>query len=452
MDGFLPTFTRRKLFPPTFRESTWSSPVSRLEKPERVIIPLQESPGAPYQANISEGQSVLAGQNIGVMGEAPACLSVHASIAGTVDKIAPMHHPLGFQAISALILSNGKEGVFEYNPLGNKCSSGNGREVLLGLQELGVPLDYGRLLPAESTVSSFFINATEFEPYFTSKHLLLREHLQEVINGLKILMEACTVETTVVIVEKAFPEITARIEEAARETKGLLVKTVSRPYPDTATRSLVRRFPTEKPGGSSGSTAFSVVPVDLASLVATNRAWTSGEPFIDQLISIAGSAVSEQKNAWVKTGTTLDQVLTHAGGDVARLGRASLGGPLTGSPQHSTEVPITKKIKGVFAAVAFLFDEHRESRFYKQAPCVRCAKCVDVCPSSLVPNTIADFINNNMHDDAQQWGLFQCVECGLCEYACPSRIPLLEILRLGKVFLKGEECLLSRRALNSLLG
>ena len=100
MDGFLPTFTKRKLLPPTYREATWDKPVSRVGEPERVIIPLQDSPGASHQVAVKEGEEVTAGQKLGVMGEAPACLSVHASISGTVEQIAPLPHPLGFQAIS----------------------------------------------------------------------------------------------------------------------------------------------------------------------------------------------------------------------------------------------------------------------------------------------------------------------------------------------------------------
>ena len=192
--------------------------------------------------------------------------------------------------------------------------------------------------------------------------------------------------------------------------------------------------------------------VDLSSLFAINNAWVAGLPFTEQLITIAGSAVRDPQNAWVRTGTPLSHILTHAGGDLSRVGRVALGGPLMGIPQHTLDVPLIKKAKGLFAAVAFLFDEHRESRFYKQAPCVKCAKCVDVCPASLVPATIADFVTNKLLDDAQEWGVFHCVECGLCDYSCPSRIPLLEIMRLGKVLLKGEDCLLGRNVFGALYG
>jgi electron transport complex protein RnfC len=443
VDGFLPTFTKRKLLPPTYREATWDKPVSRVGEPERVIIPLQDSPGASHQVAVKEGEEVTAGQKLGAMGEAPACLSVHASISGTVEQIAPLTHPLGFQALSVSIASNGKNGACESSPLNAGDQAGNGQKVLERLQGMGIPLNYGHLMASASGVSCFIINATEFEPFLTSRHLLLKEHGNEVAAGLKVLMEACSVKRAVVVVENTHTSLVEPLKKTGQETANITVKGVAQPYPDTAPWLLGEKY--AKAQGQ-------VMSVDLSSLFAINKAWVSGLPFTEQLVTIAGSAIRDPQNAWVKTGTPLSSIITHAGGDLSRVGRVSLGGPLMGIPQHTLDAPLIKKAKGVFAAVAFLFDEHRESRFYKQATCVKCAKCVDVCPASLVPATISDFVNNKLLDDAQEWGLFHCVECGLCEYSCPSRIPLLAIMKLGKVLLKGENCLLGRNIFAALDG
>jgi len=443
VDGFLPTFTKRKLLPPTYREATWDKPVSRVGEPERVIIPLQDSPGASHQVAVKEGEEVTAGQKLGAMGEAPACLSVHASISGTVEQIAPLTHPLGFQAISVSIASNGKNETCESSPLNAGDHAGNGQKVLEGLQGMGIPLNYRHLMASESGVSCLIINATEFEPFLTSRHLLLKEHGNEVAAGLKVLMEACSVKQAVVVVENTHTSLVEPLKKTGQGTANITVKGVAQPYPDTAPWLLGEKY--VKAQGQ-------VMSIDLSSLFAINNAWASGLPFTEQLVTIAGSAIRDPQNAWVKTGTPLSSIITHAGGDLSRVGRVSLGGPLMGIPQHTLDAPLIKKAKGVFAAVAFLFDEHRESRFYKQAPCVKCAKCVDVCPASLVPATISDFVNNKLLDDAQEWGLFHCVECGLCEYSCPSRIPLLDIMRLGKVLLKGENCLLGRNIFGALDG
>jgi electron transport complex protein RnfC len=443
VDGFLPTFTRRKLLPPTYREVTWEKPVSRVGEPERVVIPLQDLPGATYQVLVKEGEEVNAGQKIGITGEAPACLSVHASISGTVEQIAPLPHPLGFQALSLSIASNGKNQTSEYSPLSTGDHGGNGKKVLEGLQEMGVPLNYHHLMAPDCRVDCLIINATEFEPYLTARHLLLREHGNEVAAGLKVLLTACPVKQVVIVVENTQTSLAEPLKRVDQETGSITIKGVSQPYPDTAEWLLGEKY---------CKTDGAVMSADLSSLFAVNAAWVSGSPFTKQLITIAGSAVKDPQNAWVKTGTFLSTILTHAGGDLSRVGRVSLGGPLMGIPQYTVEVPLIKKAKGLFAASAFLLDEHRESRFYKQAPCVKCAKCVDVCPASLVPASISDFVNNKLLEDAQEWGIFHCVECGLCDYSCPSRIPLLETMRLGKVLLRGEDCLLGRNVFGVLYG
>ena len=443
MDGFLPTFTRRNLLPPTYREVTWDKPVSRVGEPERAVIPLQDLPGATHQVLVKEGEEVRAGQKIGITGEAPACLSVHASISGTVEQIAPLPHPLGFQSLSLAITSNGKNETAELLPLSKGDHGGNGKKVLEGFQEMGIPLNYHHLMAHDCRVDCLIINATEFEPYLTARHLLLREHGNEVAAGLKVLLTACSVKRVVVVVEQTQASLVEPLKRLGQEAGTLTIKGVAQPYPDTAEWLLGEKY---------GKTDGTVLSVDLSSLFAINAAWVSGLPFTEQLITIAGSAVKDPQNAWVKTGTPLSAILAHAGGDLSRVGRVSLGGPLMGIPQHTFEAPLIKKAKGLFAAVAFLLDEHRESRFYKPAPCVKCAKCVDVCPASLVPAAISDFVNNKQLEDAREWGIFHCVECGLCEYSCPSRLPLLETMRLGKVFLRGEGCLLGRNVFGVLYG
>jgi electron transport complex protein RnfC len=414
-----------------------------MDEPKRVVIPLQDLPGAIHQVLVKEGEEVRVGQKIGVAGEAPVCLSVHATISGTVEQITPLPHPLGFQALSLSIVSNGKRETSECSPLSAGDHGGNGKRVLEGMQEMGIPLNYHLLMAHDCRVDCLIINATEFEPYFTSRHLLLKEHGNEVAAGLKVLLTACSVKQVVIVVENSHTSLVDPLRGVGQEKGSLTIKGVAQPYPDTAEWLLGEKYcKTEGP----------LMSVDLSSLFAINAAWVSGLPFTEQLITIAGSAVKDPQNAWVKTGTPLSAILTHAGGNLSRVGRVSLGGPLMGIPQHTFEVPLLKKAKGLFAAVAFLLDEHRESRFYKQAPCVKCAKCVDVCPSSLVPAALSDFINNKQLEDAREWGIFHCVECGLCDYSCPSRIPLGETMRLGKVLLRGEGCLMGRNVFGALYG
>ena len=452
MDGFLPTFTRRKLSPPGFKEDTWDKPVLRIADPPRVIIPLQDRCGAPYELTLEEGDAVLAGQTLGTLGSPPASLSVHASISGTVEKIAPHPHPLGFDSLSVSVVSDGRDACCNYLPLAQRSLEGSREKMFEAFREMGIPLNYQLFSSQGWYAPRLIVNATEFEPYLTSKHFLIRDYAPEVIKGLSTLMEACAASRAEIIIEKGKSRVREALERATGGLARVEITAVTRPYPETAGTFLVRALTPKQTAHRSSGEQKNGICVDLFSLFAINRAWSAGTPFIEQLITVAGSGVREPQTLWARTGTPLSELIKRLGGDPASTGRIALGGPLMGIPQHTLEVPLVKKAKGVFTAAAFLFDAHRESRFYKKVPCIKCAKCVDVCPVSLTPSLLASFIENKLYADARLSGVFVCVECGLCEYVCPSRIPLLELMRLGKVNLQGEESLLSRSNLESLGG
>ena len=451
MDGFLPTFIRRKCAPPTFEQLTRGKSSSRARIPDRVVLPLQDAPSAPYETTTQVGEHVRLGQKIGLMGKPPIYIHVHASISGKVEQIGPLPHPLGFYACSVSIVSDSRDERCGFAPL---SSTGFGKnkegEVFEGLKQMGSPLNYSLLHARRFKVSNLLINATEFEPYITSKHQMIQEHGQNLIKGLQVLISACSARQALILLEKDQAFLIKALKEAAKEVPEVTIRGVDRPYPETAKALLVQKFFSKKFNRRKGSDSRNTMSVDLSSLFAIYNAWFSGTPFTEQLITIAGSAIRDPQNIWVKTGVPLMSIVQNSVRSLSNLGRVTVGGPLMGTPQHYLGVPLIKKAKGIFAAVAFSFDEHRRSRFYKRSPCVKCAKCVDICPVSIVPNIIVDFIDNKQLDDADRWGVLFCVECGLCEYVCPSRIPLLELMKLGKVLLRGEGSLLTRSNLETL--
>jgi electron transport complex protein RnfC len=450
VDGFLPTFTRRLLTPPALKGFTLDRPSSRAGIPERVIIPLQDVPDAPFDIMVKTGDFVRSGQKVGLMGKPPACISAHATTSGKVDHTGPLPHPLGFKAHSVSILPNGEDEQDKLIPLDDMGLSGDREKLFEGFRDMGVPLNYSLLYASGFKISRLLINATEFEPYITSRHQLIKERGQNLMDGLRVLAGACSASRILILIEKEQASLARLLGQATKNIPGLIIKSVARPYPETANGFLARKLFSKNSIFRSPAVPADIMAVDISSLLAVYNAFFSGLPHTEQLITVAGSGVKFPQNVWVKTGTPLTHIITHAGGSPSCLGRVSLGGPLMGIPQHSLEPPLIKRAKGLFAAVAFLFDEHRRSRFYKKTPCIKCGKCVDVCPVSIIPNLVADYVDNEHLEDAERFGVFRCVECGLCEYVCPSRIPLLEILKLGKVMLKGEESLLARTNLETL--
>ncbi|MFC1592336.1 RnfABCDGE type electron transport complex subunit C, partial [Thermodesulfobacteriota bacterium] len=431
MDAFWPTFKKRVQMPPCQREATAGKPSTRMPDPEGVVLPLQDVLQDEFEVSVDNGQTVRQGQKIGSIGKPPEHVAVHAPIAGEVAAVMLMPHPLVQQVTAIRIASNGSGARQDASPFSESGSS----DRLEFFRDMGIPLDYKVI----KDLATLLINVTEFEPSVSSKETLVIEEQEKFISGIKLLLEVSRAEKAVIVCESGNARLSAVLDEVCRAVAGASVQQVSRPYPDTVHELLRQR---RLGGGASGPDLYGVAVVEPGIVVAVHDAYYCGQPFIEQLVTVVGSAVRTPQNMWVKTGTMIKDIIQQAGGNTENPRRVTLGGPLMGRPQYSLDAPLIKKARAVFVAAAIAFDEERKSRFYKRCPCVRCGKCVDVCPSGIMPNILADLVEHRRFDEAERLGLFSCLECGLCYYVCPSMIPLVELLKLGKLNSKGRDSLL----------
>jgi electron transport complex protein RnfC len=65
-------------------------------------------------------------------------------------------------------------------------------------------------------------------------------------------------------------------------------------------------------------------------------------------------------------------------------------------------------------------------------PCIRCTRCVGVCPMGLEPYLLMTLSQKALFERMEQEKTMDCIECGSCSYICPSSRPLLDYIRLGK--------------------
>jgi electron transport complex protein RnfC len=94
------------------------------------------------------------------------------------------------------------------------------------------------------------------------------------------------------------------------------------------------------------------------------------------------------------------------------------------------ETPVTKGTSGLTVLT------HDEIRHAEETACVRCGRCVDVCPLNLVPTRIALAARAGNRSIAQRYYASACMECGCCAYECPASIPLVQLIRVAKVMLR----------------
>ncbi len=435
MDGLWPTFIRRKQIPPADKSLTIERPSDHYVRPEKVTIPLQDIASQPYEVFVKVGDTLAAGQKIGITGREDNFIAVHASIPGQVADIGHVLNALQEHVMSVTITTSDDKQTADHIPFSLSGIS----DPSDFFRNMGLPLDYNCF----GRCSTLLVNATEFEPCFTSTHRLVIEETDKLAEGLGVLLKAYGASKAIIAVEKNEISLHEHIRHMSAKISGLSVQEVARPYPVTI-GDITRQY---NQAAGDGST----VVVDPGLLAAAYDAYVQGIPFTRQLITVCGSGIANPGNLWVPCGTLIADIINFTGGDLSTIGRVSFGGPMMGIPQQTPDVPVVKNLRGIFAAAALVFEENHHSRFYQQCDCVRCGKCVDVCPADLQPHRITELVEFRYLDDAVALGLFSCLECGLCYFVCPSQIPLSVIIKLGKVTVKGKESLLVGQHYKSLL-
>ncbi|MCI4626152.1 MAG: 4Fe-4S dicluster domain-containing protein [Candidatus Magnetoovum sp. WYHC-5] len=455
MDGFWPTFTKRTLRPANYMQEIAAMHTEGIETPEKVVLFLQDfcqdfcvKSNDIYEVYVKEGERVLTGQKIGLLLSDSKKLAVHSSISGEVITLGEALHPLGWKAYAITIKSDGKDERAQLRPFEGSGLTSSKEDLLHFLSDMGILIDYG--LPEQ--VSTLLINVTEFEPCFSSKERLVVEEQEKLAKGLEVFLKLFdSAINTIFLLEKRHQHLFSNLRQICSVIKNTDVQVVRRPYPVTL-QSLLRERITDGKKTAMIKWPNAVMPnavmpnavmIEPSVLVSIYDAYYKGEPFIRQLISVVGSAVKKPLNLWIRCGTTVDYIVDRCGGKTTNVKRLTMGGPLMGVPQHTVDVPVLKRANGISIDVAVLFDDERKSRVYKPTQCIRCGKCVDVCPAKITPNAIVDLIQDRRYEEAIRLGLFSCLECGLCYYVCPSILPLMELMKMGKYRAVGKHTLLT---------
>jgi electron transport complex protein RnfC len=271
------------------------------------------------------------------------------------------------------------------------------------------------------------INGVECEPYLTSDHSLILEKGEEILVGVSILMKALNVNNAMIGIENNKPDAITRMSElAAGSFKGISVHPLKVKYPQGAEKQLIKALTgREVPSGK--------LPLDVGAVVhnvgtafAVYEAVQKNKPLFERVVTVTGKMVSKPGNYMVRTGTPLMKLIEAAGGIPENTGKIINGGPMMGKAVSNTDVPVVKGMSGVIMVPA------EESARKEIEPCIRCAKCVSVCPLNLEPYLIMTLSEKSMFERAEKERITDCMECGSCSFTCPASRPLLDYIRIGK--------------------
>ncbi len=421
------------IHPPHFKKATEKISVQRAEVPQTVTIPLQQHIGAPCEPIVKVGDKVKIGQKIG---EAKAFVSapVHSSIAGTVKKLVSLDSSTGSKAMCVVIEADGSNEVHEdIKPKGD-INSLTKTEIIQIVKEAGItgmggagfPTHVKLSPPPEKKIDSIILNGAECEPYLTADHRLMLENPKKVVYGLKALMKAVDAQNGYIGIEENKPDAIEVMTKTVSNAANIHVVPLKTKYPQGDEKRLINAATGREVPSGGLPMDVGVVVNNVGTAAAIADAIQTGMPVIERIVTITGSAIKEPKNLIVKVGTSFKEVIEQCGGYKEEPGKIISGGPMMGIAQYSDEVPVIKGTSGILVL------NKKEAKIPEPQNCIRCGKCVDICPVNLQPLFISQFSLKRMYDEAESYHALDCIECGSCSYICPSKRPLLHSIRMGK--------------------
>lgn len=428
----MPILTFAKgIFPPHRKSASQAAPIEEAALPREVVVPLSQHAGAPAEPIVEVGDRVLAGTKIGDV-EARIAASVHAPISGVVSAVEKRGcSSAGGRRATCVVIEAGDEQEFVTAKGVDGVTPESIRAAVrlagvVGLGGAGFPTHVKLSPPPDRPIDTVIINGCECESYLTADHRVMLEEPESIIDGAMLVMEATGAAKCFLGIEDNKPDAIETMRAAARDR--LEVVALATKYPQGAEKMLIksltgRAYPTGKLPSDVG-----VAVQNVQTAAAIHAAVREGRPLIERVITVTG-AVVRPRNLRARIGTSVQELIDQCGGFAREPGKIILGGPLTGVAIPDTNVPIVKGTSGIVVLAAEEIDEaHNEI-----PPCIRCSRCVKICPTFLLPYQLGHLSNNAMYEQAaERFHLFSCIECASCAYVCPAKIPLLQLIRAAK--------------------
>ena len=404
--------------------------------PRQVVIPMQQHIGSPCTPLVKVGDQVLRGQKIGD-GEG-LCVPVHASVSGTVTAIEPRPHPNGQQVLAVVIENDYQDATIS----AEECLAEEKTpdEILAAIREAGIVGMGGAAFPgnvkaltAMGKVDTLIANACECEPYITADDSLLRTNPEQVLQGMQILQRVLKPERLVLAVEDNKAEAIEKLKGYLPDFAGIELQVLPTRYPQGAEKQLVQALTGREIPPGSLPVAVNCAVFNVSTFAAIYRAVCLGLPLTQRIVTISGEAVENPQNFIVRIGTPFADLIEAAGGINDSTERVISGGPMMGVAQHDLAVPVVKATNSI---LCLLKDKNGAA---ENPVCIRCGKCVEVCPMRLQPLYLYRFEQAGDLEALKRLNITDCIECGSCSFTCPGKLPLVERFRAGKRALKEEK-------------
>lgn len=385
------------------------------------VYPMSQHIGAPARPVVTVGDDVLVGQ---IIGEATGFVSAHVicSVSGKVKAIEKRLTVSGTMCESIVVENDGQFRTIEGFGAKRDYTKLSKEEIrqyvkaagIVGMGGAGFPTHIKLTPKKDEAIDYVIVNGAECEPYLTSDYRMMLEESEKLVAGLKIMLQLFEKAQGVILIEDNKPDAAEKLSALVKGEPRISVKVAKTKYPQGAERQIINVATGRKINSSMLPADAGCVVDNVDTVISIYMAVAESTPLIRRIITVTGDAVADPRNFSVRTGTSYMELIMAAGGFTVTPEKVISGGPMMGQALFDLDIPITKTSS---ALLAFAKDE---AAMLPTSPCIRCGRCVSVCPSHLVPQRLMEQAEHFNNEGFVGLDGMECYECGSCTYVCPA--------------------------------
>ena len=416
------------------------TPIQRILPKGDMVYPLVQHIGAPAKPLVNVGDSVFVGQKIGETGGFISS-NIICSVSGKVKAIEERIVVNGNKVQSIVVENDNEYRVIDGFGMDNDYNAFSKEQIRECIKEAGIVGMGGAGFPThvkltpknEDEIDYILINGAECEPYLTSDYRCMLEHTDELIGGIKVILKLFPKAKAVIGVEVNKMDAIEVLNKAVANEPDISVKPLKVKYPQGAERQLIYAITGRKLNSSKLPADMGCIVNNIDTVISIYMAVCKNVPLIRRIITVTGNAIANPCNLEVPIGMNYVELIEAAGGFKTEPQKIISGGPMMGTALYTLDVPVTKT-----SSTLLCFTED-EVAMYEPTACIRCGRCVEVCPSRLIPQKMLEYSDRFDDEGFKAVDGMECYECGTCTYVCPAK------RRLTQSFKQTRRSILAKR-------